>query len=177
MKRIMALLAFGVGVSLAPALAGPREDVMDGSARCAALADDRQWLDCYYGAAQAMRARLGLSPAPAAQVALVPPAGSQPPPRSEAAQPPAKEGFFSRLIAHDELDREPTMVAYNFDKAHRFTVSLSDGTTWRQSLNDTHRAVWTRPPSSYRVSVSKGHGGSGILDASDGVQYEVQQVK
>jgi hypothetical protein len=53
-----------------PALAGPREDVVSGSARCASFADDRQFLDCYYGAAQPMRAALGLPAASAAQVSL-----------------------------------------------------------------------------------------------------------
>jgi hypothetical protein len=62
------------------ALADPREDVVAGLTRCAALADDRQWLDCYYGAAQPMRAALGLAPALQAQVKLAasPPAGGQP---------------------------------------------------------------------------------------------------
>ena len=176
MKRKALLLAFCLSVPTTSTMAGPREDVMDASGRCAAVTDDRQWLDCYYGAAQAMRARLGLSPAAPAQVALVPPPGNTPLPRAQASQP-AQEGFFGRLVARDELNREPQMVAYSFDKAHRFTVSLSDGTTWRQSLNDTHRAAWQRPPASYRVSVNKGHGGTGILDANDGFQYEVQQVK
>jgi hypothetical protein len=174
MRRI-ALAAFCLDMFATTAIAGPREDVMDASARCAAITDDRQWLDCYYGAAQAMRARLGLSSAPASQMALVPAPGKAPQPRAQIAQP-AQEGFFERLVAHDELNREPQMVAYDFDKAHRFTVKLSDGTTWRQSLNDTHRAAWTRPPASYRVLVSKGHDGTGILDANDGFHYEVQRV-
>ena len=176
MKRAALLVALFMSVPVSSVTAGPREDVMEASGRCAAVTDDRQWLDCYYGAAQAMRARLGLSPAPPAQLALVPPPGKVPaPPRAQASQP-AQEGFFGRLVARDELTREPQMVAYRFDKAHRFTVTLSDGTTWRQSLNDTHRATWKRPAASYRVLVSKGHGGTGILDANDGVHYEVQQV-
>ena len=176
MRRIAILTAMCFAVLQRPAMAGPREDVMDASTRCAAIIDDHQWLDCYYGAAQAMRARLGLSPAPSAQLALVPPPGKASPRHVQDTQPPAKEGFFGRLIAHDELDREPLMVAYSFNKARLFTVTLSDGTTWRQSPDDTHRAVWKKPPSSYRVLVSKGHGGSGILDANDGFQYEVRQV-
>ena len=174
MKRV-AVLIFCLGASVAPALAGPREEVADASARCASITDDRQWLDCYYGAAQPMRARLGLSPAPQAHLALVPPPGRAP--AARASQPPPKEGFFDRLLTRDELQREPLMVAYSFDKSHRFTVTLSDGTSWRQTPNDVHRALWKRPPSSYRVQVSKGHGGIGILDPNDGFQYEVQQVK
>src|ERR1700749_2359927 len=72
MKRI---LFVGVGlVSLAlPAMAAPRDDVLFGISRCGGIADHRTWLDCVYGAAQPMRSKLGLPPAPASQQALVPP--------------------------------------------------------------------------------------------------------
>lgn len=66
--RLFAILA--LLILPLPALAGPREDVVSGSARCASFADDHQFLDCYYGAAQPMRAALGLPPASAAQVSL-----------------------------------------------------------------------------------------------------------
>ena len=56
-----------------PALAGPREDTLAGISRCASLPDDRTFLDCIYGAAQPMRGKLGLPPAPAGQMRLVPP--------------------------------------------------------------------------------------------------------
>jgi hypothetical protein len=59
----------------AAAMAGPRDDVVQGIVRCGTISDDRQWLDCIYGAAQPMRAQLGLSPAPAAQQRLVPAQG------------------------------------------------------------------------------------------------------
>ena len=52
------------------------DEVMSGAVRCAGLADNRTWLDCFYGSAQPMRERLGLQPAPAAQVRLVPPPGA-----------------------------------------------------------------------------------------------------
>ena len=45
---------------------------MFGAQRCAGIADDRTWLDCFYGSAQPMRAQLGLPPAPANQQRLVP---------------------------------------------------------------------------------------------------------
>src|ERR1700761_6319687 len=63
-----------------PATARPRDDALAGAFRCAVIGDARQWLDCYYGAAQPVRAGLGLAPATAAQVklALAPPAGGAP---------------------------------------------------------------------------------------------------
>src|ERR1700722_18009713 len=83
-------------ISASPALAGTRDDVMSAATRCAGITDDRSWLDCYYGAAQPMRAELGLPPAPASQTAKVPPSRvtSAPPPASQAAPPPVSRGFL-----------------------------------------------------------------------------------
>ena len=47
-----------------PARAGARDDVLSAAFHCAGIVDTRHWLDCYYGAAQPMRAQLGLEPAP-----------------------------------------------------------------------------------------------------------------
>ena len=70
----------------APAQARPRDEALSGAFRCAVIADSHQWLDCYYGAAQPVRAALGMPPALPAQVkmAAVPPAGGAP--RDEAAR-------------------------------------------------------------------------------------------
>src|SRR2546428_4794370 len=78
-KMILAALAMGGALAPGLALADTREDVVAGLTRCAVLADDRQWLACYYGPAQPMRAWLGLSPAPPAQLKLLP---AQPKPRA-----------------------------------------------------------------------------------------------
>ena len=75
--------SLGLGALTNPVLAGPREDVISGSQRCAVNADGRSWLDCYYGAAQPMRTQLGLPPAPASQLRLVPAAGYAPPPSAQ----------------------------------------------------------------------------------------------
>jgi hypothetical protein len=53
--------------------AGPRDRVRAGSLRCDSITDEHTWLDCYYGAAQPVRADLGLTPAPVSQQNLVPP--------------------------------------------------------------------------------------------------------
>jgi hypothetical protein len=68
----------------APAQARPRDDALTGAIRCGVVGDSRQWLDCYYGAAQPVRAALGLGSALPAQIKLAasPPAGG--PPRDEA---------------------------------------------------------------------------------------------
>ncbi len=146
-----------------PALAAPRDDVLYGASRCGAHTDDRTWLDCFYGAAQPMRARLGLSAAPAAQQQLVPPvpSGGQPPvpqamaaPRPPAAQAP-KPGFFGRMITPTvEKPGEPTTLAsYKFDGAGMFTVTLANGETWRQDMGDSARARWRGPAGNYKAQI------------------------
>src|SRR5476651_1797169 len=84
------------------ALADPtRDEVMSGAARCAGIADNRTWLDCFYGSAQPMRSLLNLPPAPNAQIKLVPPLGAvYPSPSSPRSAPQAEKprGFFAELL-------------------------------------------------------------------------------
>jgi hypothetical protein len=64
----------------ATAEARPRDEAMARAYGCAAQPATRVWLDCYYGAAQPVRAALGMPPASPAQVHLseVPPSPGQP---------------------------------------------------------------------------------------------------
>jgi hypothetical protein len=77
---------------VAPAEARPRDDALTGAIRCGVVADSRQWLDCYYGAAQPVRAALGLGPALAGQISLAasPPAGGA----------PRDEAIRDQVVAH-----------------------------------------------------------------------------
>ena len=136
-----------------------RDEVMSGAARCAGIADNRIWLDCFYGSAQPMRAMLGLQPAPASQIKLVPPPGASygPPdaPRSAAAPPPEKSrGFFGDLLGSTkpQVSNVP-MTSYKFARNGTFTVSLQNGQTYRQEESDTVMAKWNRPASSYLVTI------------------------
>ena len=85
MRRLWWIVPF-VLLAAQPAASRPRDDALAGAFRCSVIADSRQWLDCYYGAAQPVRVALGLAPALAAQVRLAnaPPAGGAP--RDEAAR-------------------------------------------------------------------------------------------
>ncbi len=76
---ILALLLL-VSLGAEHAVARARDDVLAGAFRCGVIADSRTWLNCYYGAAQPVRAALGLaSVLPAqAQLASAPPAGGTP---------------------------------------------------------------------------------------------------
>jgi hypothetical protein len=92
MRIVWLLLMPAAAVFILPAQARPRDDALSGAFRCAAIAESRQWLDCYYGSAQPVRAALGMPPALAVQIKLAtaPPAGGQP---------------------HDEMARDEVMSA------------------------------------------------------------------
>lgn len=80
MRHIGLILVALAAVLATAAEARPRDDALSGAFRCAAIADSRAWLDCYYGSAQPARAALGMPPALAAQIKLAasPPVGGQP---------------------------------------------------------------------------------------------------
>ena len=157
MKR-MAFVALCL-LTLPASAQSVRDEVMNGAQRCYGIADDHAWLDCFYGSAQPMRGRLGLSPAPAAQVRLVPPTGAAnaaAPRRMTAAPPPAKEkGFFGELLGSTgPVARNSPLTAYNFDRSGRFTVTLQNGMTFVQKENDLARAGWSGPPGALLATVN-----------------------
>ena len=81
MRHLCWFVVLGAAVMAAlPAQARPRDEALSGAFRCAVIADSKAWLDCYYGAAQPVRAALGMAPALAGQVRLAaaPPAGGAP---------------------------------------------------------------------------------------------------
>jgi hypothetical protein len=73
-----------------PAQARPRDDAMAGAFRCAVIGDSRSWLDCYYGAAQPVRAQLGMASAPSNQIKL-------------AVSPPASGGAQDAALRDDVM--------------------------------------------------------------------------
>jgi hypothetical protein len=124
---------------------GVRDAVMRAAAGCAVQPDERGWLDCYYAAAQPMRATLHLTPAP--QVAPMPQVMAAPPGQTSFAKPaPVSDGvpFLSR------------MATYSFDKYGFFTVTLANGQVWRQVDGDTTYAHWRKPASTYTAHVTSG---------------------
>jgi hypothetical protein len=150
-------------LSAAPVLAGPREDTAAAITRCGAYADNRDYLQCIYGAVQPLRAALGLPPAPAQQQRLAQHAapGFAPPstaPLTPTATP-AQSGFLGSLFG-DGL----RMTAYSFDKRGFFTVTLSNGQVWQQVAGDTAFAQFGGKPSDYIVSLTPRDGGKAVMD-------------
>ena len=161
------------------ALAGPREDTMSAISRCAALPDDRAFLDCIYGAAQPMRARLGLPPAPAAQQRLVP-AGYAAPvaaPRAMARMPRDTTGTLGNVLGGNTTPG--WLESFSFDGRGLFTVTLSNGEIWRQDPSDPARAHWNGRASDYGVKLAKDAGGrSGQLFVrGDAPLYRVVKLR
>jgi hypothetical protein len=139
-----------------------RDDVMSEAARCIRAGGDRQWLDCYYGASQPMRARLGLSALPhaagqpaiaasAAPVAAARAAPSGPPPM------PRNPGLFSGMF-HDPspIVRSAPVKSVTFDRKGAFTLVLADNQVWKQSEEDAiyHPAKWRDAGAGMLVSIA-----------------------
>ena len=120
-----------------------RDAVVRGAARCEGR--DRDWLDCYYAAAQPMRAALGLPPAQQRVLSPVLPQDS-----AAAVLPSGSWLLGSRRGLKERLK------AYSLDKDGRFTLTLADGQVWRQTDGDVRHPHWTKPAESYVVTISRG---------------------
>jgi hypothetical protein len=146
----------------AVAEAAPRDEMLVGISRCTSISDERTFLDCVYGAAQPVRAELGLPPAPATQIRLVPGAGAVsvplPPAGVAVAAPPPEEsgGFLSFILGGKTVTPATAMASYSFDHNGHFIVTLANGQIWRQINEDTDLANWRKPASAYIVTVTTG---------------------
>ncbi|HXS07955.1 MAG TPA: hypothetical protein VN723_14285 [Rhizomicrobium sp.] len=182
-RRFLALV-FLAGLTATPASADTdptRNDVMANIERCSAITDNRVWLNCFYGAAQPMRAQLGLPPAPDSQVALVKNA-----PVPTAPMKKDSGGWlglgnlnpFSGSSDEDEFSRGTTRLAsYTFGKDGLFTATLADGEVWKQSPYDDLRAHWNGQATGYVVIVTSDVMGSHTMKVKGDQDYRVMRVK
>lgn len=178
MIRLGMLVGAILLLQAAAADATPRDDMQSGISRCNSFTDERTYLDCVYGAAQPVRAELGLPPAPQDQTRLVPSATMNAvalPPAANAARPTQSQSFMSRLFGTDKpVTRPQAMRSYAFNADGLFTVRLSDGEEWRQDGGDIARARWTKSASSYVVTVVTGALGTFNLQVKgESVFYKV----
>jgi hypothetical protein len=170
-----------------PALADTRSDIEAGIIRCRPIGDDRVWLDCVYGAAQPMRAKLGLPPAPQANMSF--PTTPQPHAMTSSdslrdqsnaiSRGEAAFGLASRPVQEAGISRITSqMISYRFDRTGVFTVTLANGQTWQQESGDTTLAKWTKLPSSYIAEISRGALGSFNLRIADlNGSYKVSRTR
>jgi hypothetical protein len=154
-----------------------RDNVMATVLRCYAAPEDRQWLDCYYGAAQPVRAQLGLPAGPQAPVVplYVPQAVSVAPTRSAEDQFGLSGGAPGRHV--DRITSR--MTAYEFGHFNKiFTVTLANGQVWRQLSGDTSYAHWTKPAGAYTVTIRHGAFRSYNLQVKDlPAIFKVERVR
>jgi len=193
-RIVFAALVAGSALTPLPVLADAREDVVNGMTRCAGLSDDRQWLECYYGAAQPMRAWLGLPPAPQSQLKLlqqtshptVAPAMAVPLPatvtraavRTGPPPPPKKSGIFDVFGGADVVNNAP-IQSYQVT-AKGFVITLPDGQVWKQTEEDASKfpVSWNEPASSMRVSITQGALHSfNLVMGDEGRHHKVTRIK
>ena len=175
--RVLFLIACFALLPLS-AHAAPRDEVKAGVSRCDGISDDHAWLDCFYGAAQPMRSRLGLAPAPEFQTRLVPPPVPGAAPQAAAQDALSHDDLFSDLVGGGDVAARQHLTAYNFDHAGLFTVTLADGSVWQQLPNDGVRASWRGAANGYVVTVSRGAlGGTSLTVAGTGTHYRVKRLR
>jgi hypothetical protein len=129
---------------VAPSDTALRDQIMSEAFRCNRLSAERQWLECYYAAANSARTRLGLS---VSAGAAVKPGAPLPQPSASGLKAPAP-GNASR------------MRSYSFDRYGIFTVTLENGEVWRQISGDSSFARWKEPAQRYAVRITRGVLGS-----------------
>jgi len=123
---------------------GPRYQATAEALRCNGVADERQWLNCYYAAAAPVRAQLGLALAPQTAPPIqgnAPMIASLQPGRQAATLPAA--GWVQ-------------MSSYQFDRNGIFTIVLANGQHWQQLSGDTNLAHWKKPAANYQVRITHG---------------------
>lgn len=154
-----------VKLALSPPVGGTaqdaalRDDVMAEAARCIRAGGDRAWLDCYYGASQPMRARLGLSALAHAAGPIV--ASAAPPTRAAAPSGPPpmprNPGLFGGMFRDPApIVRKAPVKSVSFDGKGAFTVTLADNQVWKQSEEDAiyHPAKWRDGGAGMLVSIA-----------------------
>ena len=132
-----------------------RDQVISQATACREFPDDWAWLDCYYGAAQPMRAALGLAPAAQAMASAAPRDPVSPSPVLPQPRQSRRDDGESALPAGvDHVDVR--MASYSFSKTGWFTVTLTNGQVWRQVEGDTDQAHWKKPAGAYVAHITPG---------------------
>ena len=163
-----------------PADVALRDAAMAGAARCADVAGDRLWLDCYYAASNPVRLALGLpslaGPPVMARVAPPPPPAPVPLP-GPPPTPQRSSGFLSGIFGPTVVEVQARMVRYSFDSHKSFTITLENGQTWRQLDGDTGVAHWRKAAATYLVTIKSGAMGSHNLTVKDAPgMFKVKRV-
>jgi hypothetical protein len=129
---------------VAPSNTALRDQIMSEAFRCNGLTAERQWLECYYAAANSARARLGLPASPGLA--------------ARPGTPVSSSGTAS--LKTPSRENTSRMRSYSFDRYGIFTVTLENGEVWRQISGDSSFARWNEPAQRYAVRITRGVLGS-----------------
>jgi hypothetical protein len=164
-----------------------REDILYSVMACRSMKSDHDWLNCFYGAAQPMRARLGLLPNPnalsssrAEEGSKVSSIGLGVGSSQEIERSAAGPAGISSQAGPNAEKREivSRMTSYTFDRYGIFSVSLENGQLWRQLPGDTSFAHWKGAPGEHVVRISRGFLGSFNLQVDHNLgMFKVLRVK
>jgi hypothetical protein len=166
-------------------IGGTRQEVLSLAIRCGGVAPDRDWLSCYYGAAQPMRAKLGLPSAPQKNAPGLTPgrmAASAPArpaiPTSQPARMPPGPGLLEGLFGGKKTVVEKSrMASYSVGQDGFFIATLANGEVWRQT-SGTPDARWTHDATMREVEITRG-----VLRSfnfrvdGDPTLYKVQRIR
>jgi hypothetical protein len=168
-----ALFSLGLIASVG---ATPRDDMKAAMERCNVFEDEKTYLDCIYGAAQPVRAELGLPPAPQSQTRLVPSASVGIPARPSASRTEPRQQFLSGLLGSGKIQAQSPMAAYSFDANGYFTVMLRNGQVWKQL--EGRLAKWREPAPKYNVTIRSGALNSSNLEVEgEAGVFKVKRIR
>ena len=197
--RVAALAA--ILIVPAGAQAGPRDDLVAGMAKCAALADNTARLACYDAlnptvkAAEAEPPPVAAPPAPPAAPAdsrawydpsrifgVSPNQQTQPEQFGgealSAPPPPPGTPATPQNTPPPALDSITAAVTdYAFDPYDKFIVFLDNGQVWKQLESDTGVKARFVKGGTNTVVISRGFIGSYNITINDGPSYKVRRVK
>ncbi len=197
----MARVAVFAAAAMLPvaAFAGPdpRQELIDGMAKCAAVADNTARLACYDALNPTLHAAQAAPPPP--PPAAAPPAATadnsrpwydlfgvspshQTTPQSfgsEALQaPPPPPGVAPSEKPPEALESITAAVTdYSFTPYGKFVVFLDNGQIWRQLESDTGVKARFAKGGKNTVVISRGLIGSYNMNINDGPTYKVKRVK
>jgi hypothetical protein len=203
--RFASAAAFAAVLLLSSAAsADPRQDLVDGMAKCAAVTDNAARLSCYDALNPTLKAAQSApvaAPPPVAAAAAPPPVPAAPPPDQRAwydpsrifgvspqnqttpqqfggenlAAPPPPAGQPAAPAAIDSITAK--VADYSFNPYGRFIVVLDNGQIWRQIQADTEKAHFEKGAENV-VEISRGFIGSYNLKIGNSVKlFKVERLK
>jgi hypothetical protein len=169
-----------------------RENILYSAMDCRSIVHERDWLNCFYSAARAMRERLGLQSTDSSTQPSQSDRQSIPLPqlqnagqsnsfglRTVSGSDPLSGSVAKPISSSRKISSiESQMTSYSFDDGGIFTVVLANGKTWRQISGDTSYADWKGPAGKYLVRISRGFLGSFNLTVKGySAKFKVERLR